>query len=446
MPPVKNITHFNECGHNQKKERICQYVERGGGGAGGCAFDGAQIVLVPITDAAHLVHGPIACAGNSWNTRGSLSGGSLMYRNCFTTDLTENDIVYGAEEKLKAAIEYISANFAPSVIFVYSTCITSLIGEDIGAVCKRAAANSAIPVIPVVSPGYAGSKNFGNRLAGEVLLEHVIGTVEPEGVSRYEINMIGEYNIAGELWTVKPLLEKLGISVRAVMTGDAAYRDIASCHRVHLNVMVCSRALINIAQAMEDEYGIPYIEESFFGISNTGNALRNIAGHFDDAELVKKAEVLIKDEEKLLKARLVPYKKVLEGKKVVLYTGGVKSWSIISALSDLGMQVVACGTRKSTPDDIEKMKNLLGENALLLKDTSPEVLLKLVREMNADIMIAGGRNQYTALKAVVPYLDVNQDREHPYTGYDGTLNFAKMLAATCASPVWERVRRKPPWE
>ena len=74
-----------ECEHNLNKEgqgknKACAQQSQPGSAQGGCAFDGASITLVPITDAAHLVHGPIACSGNSWNSRGSLSSGSTLYK------------------------------------------------------------------------------------------------------------------------------------------------------------------------------------------------------------------------------------------------------------------------------------------------------------------------------------------------------------------------------
>ncbi len=51
------------CEHNQhkqteKKNKSCAQQAQPGAAQGGCAFDGAMISLVPITDAAHLVHGP----------------------------------------------------------------------------------------------------------------------------------------------------------------------------------------------------------------------------------------------------------------------------------------------------------------------------------------------------------------------------------------------------
>jgi len=44
----------------------------------------------------------------------------------------------------------------------------------------------------------------GRGLGGETLLDHVIGTREPEYTTPYDINIIGEYNLAGEFWQVRP--------------------------------------------------------------------------------------------------------------------------------------------------------------------------------------------------------------------------------------------------
>ncbi len=422
----------------QERSYAC---ERQNTGVGGCAFDGAQIVLIPITDAAHIVHGPIACAGNSWNTRGSLSSGPMLYRRCFTTDVSETDIVYGAEKKLYDSILYVVSKYSPPAVFVYSTCVTALIGDDIDSICKDAGKESGIPIIPVNSPGFAGSKNFGNRLAGEALLDYVIGTEELKDTTPYDINLIGEYNIAGELWEIIPLLKRLGIRVLSTITGDSRYKDIAVSHRAKLNVMVCSRALINIASKMQERYGIPIIEESFFGIKNIHDALTNIASHFKDPGLIKKTGELICKEENALEKRLLPIRKKLEGKRVVLYTGGVKSWSVISALKDLGIEVVACGTRKSTLADVEKIKELMGSEGLILKETGTQKLLNVVKELKADILVAGGRNLYPALKSGLPYLDINQEREHAYTGYKGMYELARQLELTLYSPIWKQIRR-----
>ena len=448
---INELLSESGCEHNQKKQgekksKSCTQQAQPGAAQGGCAFDGAMIALVPITDAAHLVHGPIACAGNSWGSRGSLSSGPMLYKTGFTTDVGENDVIFGGEKKLYKAILELKERYQPAAVFVYATCVTALIGDDIDAVCKVAAEKIGTPVIPVIAPGFIGSKNLGNRFGGESLLEYVVGTAEPEYTTPYDINLIGEYNIAGEMWGVLPLFEKLGIRVLSKITGDARYEEVRYAHRAKLNVMICSRALLNMARKMQERYGIPYIEESFYGIKDINRCLRTVAAKLGDADLQERTEKLIAEETASLDIALAPYRAKLKGKRIVLYTGGVKSWSIISAAKDLGIEVVATSTRKSTEEDKAKIKNLLGNDGIMLEKGNATELLKLIEETNADMLIAGGRNQYTALKARIPFLDINQERHHPYAGYVGMVEMARELTEALYSPVWEQIRKPAPWE
>jgi len=403
-------------------------VCRSRGGAS-CAFDGAMIVLQCIADAAHLVHGPIACFGNSWESRGTVSDKGNLHKRAYTTDLSEMDIVHGAEEKLFDAIVETRRHSGARAIFVYSTCVTGLTGEDLAGVCRKAEEELGIRVIPVDAPGFVGPKNLGNRIAGEVLLHSVIGTGTAVPAVPYGINLIGEYNIAGDLFLIEPLLKRAGIGIQARITGNASFDEIASAHRARLNVVVCSRALINVAREMERRYGIPCLEVSFFGRSEMSRALRGIAKRLDrdpGSPLVRRAEALIREEEQALRERLNPYRS-LRGKRAVLYSGGVKSWSMISALMDLGIEVTAVGTKKATREDEEKIRAILGDSAILVESMTAGKIRDLMRKTRADLLIAGGRNLYLAAKEGYPFVDVNQERHTPYAGYDGLVNLAERI-------------------
>jgi nitrogenase molybdenum-cofactor synthesis protein NifE len=436
MTMITNIDKLTRDGcRAEKKDRVCR--ARGGES---CAFDGAMIVLQPIADTAHIVHGPIACCGNAWDGRGSLSRAEAskgkeirpLHTMGFTTDLNEMDIIYGAEEKLRRAILRTCRAVGPKAVFVYATCVSGLNGEDIESVCRQAETESGVRVIPVNAPGFTGPKNLGNRIAGQVLLDHVIGTGEPPLTTDYDINLIGEYNIAGDLWLVEPVLRAAGIRVLSRLTGDSTFGEITYAHRAKLNLVVCSRALINVAREMERKYGIPYAEVSFFGKTEMSKALRAIAakGMQQGAwaqEVTDNVEAVISRQEEKLSGGLKAYEH-LKGKKAVLYSGGVKSWSFISALMDLGIEVVAVGTKKSTIEDEEKMREILGPDAPLVEDVTPKNLIRLLKERGADMLIAGGRNQYLAIKEGIPFVDVNQERHVAYAGYDGLVNLAQEIS------------------
>ncbi|MGB1093057.1 MAG: nitrogenase component 1, partial [Oceanobacter sp.] len=208
----------------------------------------------------------------------------------------------------------------------------------------------------------------------------------------------------------------------------------------------CSKAMVNVARKMEEKFNIPWFEGSFYGITDTSQSLRDFARIINDPDLTARTEALIEREEKRVRAALEPWRERLEGKRVLLYTGGVKSWSVISALQDLGMVVVATGAKKSTEEDKARIRELMGDDVKMIDEGSPKALLGVVKDYKADILIAGGRNMYTALKARIPFLDINQEREFAYAGYDGMLELVRQLTLTLESPVWERVRRPAPWE
>jgi nitrogenase molybdenum-cofactor synthesis protein NifE len=442
------------CSHNKKSKSRCA-KPKPGATAGGCAFDGAQIALLPIADVAHIVHGSIASAGSSWDNRGTRSSGSRLFRIGMTTDLTEQDVIMGrGEKRLFHSIKQAVETHKPAAVFVYNTCVPALVGDDVEAVCKAAAERWGTPVVPVDAAGFYGTKNLGNRIAGEAMVKYVAGTREPDplpeaakamGHKIHDITLVGEYNIAGELWHVLPLLDELGLRVLCTLSGDARYREVQTMHRSEANMMVCSKAMINVARKLQDAFGTPWFEGSFYGVRDVSQALRDFARLINDDDLTQRTEALIEREEAKIHEALEPWREKLKGRKVLLYTGGVKSWSVIAALQDLGMQVVATGTKKSTEEDKARIRELMGQEALMIEDGNPRALINMVRDNDVDVLIAGGRNMYTALKARIPFLDINQEREFGYAGYTGMVELARQLVLTIESPIWQQVRAPAPW-
>src|SRR6266545_2526639 len=440
--------------HDAGAPKFCKKSEPGEGTERSCAYDGARVVLMPITDVIHLVHGPIACAGNSWDNRGARSSGSQLYRRGFTTEMLQNDVIFGGEKKLYKAIRELAARYPEAkAIFVYATCVTAMTGDDIEAVCKAACDKVPMPVIPVNTPGFIGDKNIGNRLAGEVLFKYVIGTAEPEFTTDYDINLIGEYNIAGDLWGMLPLFDRVGIRVLSCFSGDARFDDLRYAHRAKLNVIICSKSLTNLAKKMQKQYGMPYVEESFYGMTDTAKALRDIARELDDAVnglekrvMQDRVERLIEEEEEKCRAQLAPYRARLTGKRAVLFTGGVKTWSMVNALAELGVEILAAGTQNSTLEDFYRMKALMHKDAKIIEDTSTAGLLSVMYEKMPDLIVAGGKTKFLALKTKTPFLDINHGRSHPYAGYEGMVTFAKQLDLTVNNPIWPVLNAKAPWE
>ena len=253
-----------------------------------CVFCGSRVVLYPISDALHLIHGPIGCAAYTWDIRGSLSSGPELHRLSFSTDIHEKEVVFGGEKKLYAAITELIDKYKPKAAFVYSTCIVGVIGDDVEAVCKKVSEEKKMPVIPVQAPGFNGSKKDGYKIACEALAT-LVGTIDRE-IPKISINILGDFNIAGELWILLDYYRKMGIHINATITGDGRVDDIRNAHKASLNVVQCSGSMMHLAKIMKEKYGVPFMKVSYFGIEDMSDALYEVANFFKSEELMDKAK------------------------------------------------------------------------------------------------------------------------------------------------------------
>ncbi len=406
-----------------------------------CVFCGSRVVLYPIADALHIVHGPIGCAAYTWDIRGALSSGPEIHRLSFSTDLREKDVVFGGETKLYHSLIELIDQYKPKAAFVYSTCIVGVIGDDIEAVCKKANKEKGIPVIPVQAPGFNGSKKDGYKIACEALAT-LIGTGDL-AVPEKSINILGDFNLAGELWMLLEYYKKMGIHVNATITGDGRVEAIASAHKASLNVVQCSGSMMHLAKIMKDKYNIPMMKVSYFGIEDMSDALYEVAKFFKDDEMMAKARILVREEFGRLMPVLKEYKEKLQGKKAAIYVGGsFKAISLIKALRLIGVQTVVVGSQTGTPDEYEIINQLCDEGTIVVDDSNPIELSAFVKETCADIFIGGVKERPIAYKLGLGFCDHNHERKEALAGYEGMLNFAKEIYATAMSPVWQFTRQR----
>jgi len=409
-----------------------------------CVYCGSRVVLNPIADALHLVHGPIGCATYTWDIRGSLSSGPGLHRLSFSTDLGEREIVFGGEDKLYRALSELIDKYTPKAAFVYSTCTVGIIGDDIDAVCKRVENEKNIPVISVKSEGFKGNKQDGYKAAC-IALYRLIGKNDNKKVSPYSINIMGDFNLAGEIWVIREYYKKIGVEVVANLTGDSRVDDISSAHKASLNVVQCSGSMMFLAKMMKDEFGIPFMRASYFGVEDMGKAILDVAYHFGDKSIIDRAERLILEETEALNKELGYYRERLEGKKAAIYVGGAfKAQSLIKAFRLIGMDTVFVGSQTGKKEDYDSIKGVADTGTIIIDDASSLELVDLVRTCNVDILVGGVKERPIAYKLGVAFCDHNHQRKLILEGFVGMLNFAKEVASSILSPVWQLpvVRRK----
>ena len=400
-----------------------------------CVYCGARVVLNPITDAYHIIHGPIGCSSYTWDIRGSLSSGEEFYRNSFSTDLSERDIVFGGAEKLTKAIDEVVEKHHPKLIFVYATCIVGVIGDDVEAVCRQTEKKYGVRCIPVKSPGFSGNKSYGYRMACEAILS----LIRPyqDQPKTFGVNILGDFNLAGEMWIIQNYLKEIGVPVVSTFTGDASYDTLLKAPSARINLVQCAGSMTYLAKQMEEEFGIPYIKVSFFGREDTTASILRVAEMLGDEAIIARAKAFTAEEE----AKLIPYEKEwrqsLAGKKAAIYVGGgFKAISLIRQFNSMGIETVVVGTQTGKPEDYEVISQLVGPDTVILDDANPAELETFMREKGADILVGGVKERPLAYKLGVAFCDHNHERKHALAGYEGVRNFTEEINLSINSPVW----------
>jgi nitrogenase molybdenum-iron protein alpha chain len=257
-----------------------------------------------------------------------------------------------------------------------------------------------LPVIPCNCEGFRGvSQSLGHHISNDTIRDYVIETREfTEPAGPYDIALIGDYNIGGDVWSVKPLLEECGFNVKASWTGDGQIEQIAATHQVKLNVIHCYRSMNYMARVMEEKYKIPWIELNFFGPTKIKASLRKLAERFDDNIKEKVEAAIAKYDPEMQKVIAKSTGRDLKGKKVMLYVGGLRPRHTVSAYEDLGMQVVGSGYEFAHNDDYERTAPEMPEATVIYDDVSEYELEQFVHTLKPDLVGSGIKEKYLLQK------------------------------------------------
>jgi len=467
----------------------------------GCCFAGCKgVVLGPIIDMVHIVHGPVGCSYYTWGTRRNKGKATLGEKNflnySFTTDMQEKDIVFGGEKALMKAIEEAVEIFNPEAITISATCPVGLIGDDIGSVAKEAEEKYGVKVLAFNCEGYKGvSQSAGHHIANNVLMEEVIGIGDAE-VSEYSINILGEYNIGGDEWEISRVLNKIGYNIISTMTGNGSFKRLKNAHKADLNLVQCHRSINYIADMVETKYGTPWLKVNFIGVNSTIETLRNMAKYFGDERLIQRTEEVIAEELADLNEELEFYRDMCDGKTAMLFVGGSRAHHYQDLFREIGIETVLAGYEFAHRDDYEgrevlpnikvdadsrnieeievekdeknyklylspekyeelKKEMPLGDyeglikasknGAVIIDDLNHFETEEFIKVLKPDIVGSGVKDKYVIHKTGTYSKQLHSyDYSGPYAGFKGAVNFARDVAAGIFTPAWSYLT--PPWK
>jgi nitrogenase molybdenum-iron protein alpha chain len=471
----------------------------------GCTYAGCKgVVIGPSRDILSITHGPIGCGFYSWLTRRNQTRPpTLEHENfinyCLSTDMQEENIVFGGEKKLRAAVLEAFKLFKPKAIAIFSTCPVGLIGDDVHAVAREMKEELGINVFGFSCEGYRGvSQSAGHHIANNALFKHVIGLDETPHEEKFKINLLGEYNIGGDGFVIDDLLARCGIKLVSTFSGNSDYQSMANSHTADLNLVMCHRSINYVAEMMETKFGIPWIKVNFIGAESTSKSLRKIGEYFDDADLKARIEQVIAEDMPAVEEVRKDVRSRCEGKSTMLFVGGSRAHHYQMLFKEIGMKVLAAGYEFGHRDDYEGRKVLptikvdadsrnieeltvvpdpkrfkprkseeelarlaadlelelrdyigmmpeMEEGELVIDDISEHETEKLLEVYKPDIFCAGIKEKYAVQKAGIPCKQLHSyDYGGPYTGYRGAINFYKEIDRMLNIKAWSYLHA--PWQ
>ncbi|MGY2717474.1 nitrogenase molybdenum-iron protein alpha chain [Thermostichus sp. MS-CIW-19] len=425
----------------------------------GCAYAGSKgVVWGPVKDMIHLSHGPVGCGYYSWSGRRNYyvgtTGVDTFVTMQFTSDFQERDVVFGGDKKLAKLLVEASELFPLAKgITIQSECPVGLIGDDIEAVAKRVSKEIGKPVVPVRCEGFRGvSQSLGHHIANDTVRDWVLPIADKKAKEGslnfepgpYDVALIGDYNIGGDAWSSRILLEEMGLRVVTQFSGDGTWNEMLLAPRVKLNLIHCYRSMNYICRHMEEAYGIPWLEFNFFGPTQIAKSLRAIAQRFDET-IQAKAEQVIAKYKPQSEAIIAKYRPRLEGKRVMLMVGGLRPRHVIPAFRELGMEVIATGYEFGHGDDYKRTTQYIDDGTLIYDDVSGYEFEEFAKRLKPDLIASGIKEKYVFQKMALPFRQMHSwDYSGPYHGYDGFAVFARDMDLALNSPTWDLV--KAPWK
>ena len=407
----------------------------------GCALN----ALAAIRNVAVVYHAPAGCTAMASND--AVKFGQIAARVNKTTnsvfvctDLNEKDTVFGATKDLEAIIRHTYEAYKPDAIFVSTSCVSGVTGEDVDGVASDLDKELPIPVIPVHCEG------FKSRIwaSGFDISDHAVlqGIVQPPKQKRRTINIKNFYESA------RPQITKIFNEVfdaePQFLYCNSTIEELSHLSEALATVCICGTLGTYLGNALEEKYGVPYVRTiNHSGVTGFETWLRGIG----DA-IGKRAEVeaYIEKQRAIYLPQIEEVTKQLKGLKAVIGMGPGFTYEIARVLQEFGMTVEYAlawhydykyDNGKVPPALEHLLENSPKDMKVAVADQQNYEVLNILNHYQPDVYFS--RHPGTTVWAIKQgFAAVFVADEYTVFGYEGTLSFAKLIRDTVTNRSFEK--------
>ena len=403
-----------------------------------CQQINSMAALMSLDDSVFIAHSPQGCIGcTTMATDGFRVGqahrGVKLIKNprIIVSNIDQNDVVFGGEKKLQEAIVYAGERYNPKLIFIFTSCASGIIGDDVDAIVRDLQQTNKALLIPIHCEGFKSKVCASGFDAAFIsIAKYILNKEKIEKIPNL-INLFAPTTVSyKDQLEIERMLATLGVEANYIPF-YSSLEKIKKIPAAVASTSICKVFADEFMQELADVYDIPFSHTVMpIGVRNTDKWFRGIAKIVGKAS---EAEKIIEQEHARVLPEIAKIKKRLQGKKVFICGGTGRSFAAAALLEDFGMELVGLETPTYDVDaqiDIEYLNGIHKNFVVDIANMQPFEQINLVKRLKPDVFI--GVPTWAA-RLGIPTTHV-LDMKRPTMGYDGILYLGNKIADQVDNP------------
>lgn len=403
-----------------------------------CQQINSMAALMSLDDSVFIAHSPQGCIGcTTMATDGFRVGqahrGVKLIKNprIIVSNIDQNDVVFGGEKKLQEAIVYAGERYNPKLIFIFTSCASGIIGDDVDAIVRELQQTNKALLIPIHCEGFKSKVCASGFDAAFIsIAKYILNKEKIEKIPNL-INLFAPTTVSyKDQLEIERMLATLGVEANYIPF-YSSLEKIKKIPAAVASTSICKVFADEFMQELADVYDIPFSHTVMpIGVRNTDKWFRGIAKIVGKAS---EAEKIIEQEHARVLPEIAKIKKRLQGKKVFICGGTGRSFAAAALLEDFGMELVGLETPTYDVDaqiDIEYLNGIHKNFVVDIANMQPFEQINLVKRLKPDVFI--GVPTWAA-RLGIPTTHV-LDMKRPTMGYDGILYLGNKIADQVDNP------------
>ena len=403
-----------------------------------CSAINGMAALMSLQDAAFIMHSPQGCTGcnvvaEDFYRVGQAHRGikNIKSPHLLVTNLDGKDVVFGGEKKLIQAIHEVEKRYKPKIIFIFTSCASAMIGDDVDSVVESEQPSVNATLVPVHCEGFRSRINASGFDFAFIAISKYILKDKKIPTQPNLINLFAPTTVSyKDQLEIERMLGLLGLEVNYIPF-FSSLEGIQRIPAAAASTSICKVFADEFMIELEKKYGIPYSHTVMpVGVRNTDIWLRGVAKiTHKEAEVEK----IIEAEHKRILPIVAEIKKNLQGKRVFVAGGTGRSFAAAALVDDFGMELAGLETPvydKDAQDDVKYLNSVHGSFIMSMAQGHPFELLNILKKVQPDVFI--GSPEWAG-RLGIPTTHI-LDPKRPTMGYDGLLYLGKKIIEQIENP------------